>query len=45
MRYAWKQTSKINNLRFTFNDYFKHVGLPFKKILSVMGIKNKQDKN
>ena len=44
MRYAWKHTSKINNLRFTFNDYFKHVGLPFAKILSVMGIKNKKTK-
>ena len=44
MRYAWKQTSKINNLRFSFNDYFKHVGLPFTKILSVMGIKNKKIK-
>ena len=44
MRHAWKHTSKINNLRFTFNDYFKHVGLPFIKILSVMGIKNKRIK-
>ena len=44
MRYAWKHTSKINNLIHTFNDYFKHVGLPFAKILSVMGIKNKKTK-
>ena len=42
MRYAWKYTSKLNKLRFTFKNYFKHVGLPFEKILSVMGIKNKK---
>lgn len=39
MRYAWKYTSKRNKLKNTFDEYFKHVGLPFLKILEEMGVK------
>ena len=39
MKAAWDYTSKCNNLTLDFNQYFKHVGLPFFTILEKMGIK------
>ena len=44
MKFAWKYVSKKNNVKVSFNQYFKHVGLPFMKILEEIGIKKNKKK-
>lgn len=44
MRLAWQYTAKINKLKNKFNEYFKHIGLPFFKILEEMGIEKNFEK-
>tara|TARA_Y100000591_G_C21816549_1_gene691063 strand:- start:163 stop:834 length:672 start_codon:yes stop_codon:yes gene_type:complete len=39
MRLSWEQVRKELNIKQKFNDYFKHIGLPFSKILKNIGIK------
>ena len=43
MEKAWGETHKKFNLNVNFNEYRKHIGLPFKKILTNININNEQD--
>ena len=40
MKIALKKTASAMNIRLNFNEYKKHLGLPFEKIMSKMGIRN-----
>ena len=44
MKIALKKTSLLLNIKLDFEVYKKHLGLPFKKIIQKMGIKNDIDK-
>lgn len=39
MRVSWEHVREKLNVKQKFNDYFKHIGLPFDKILKNIGIK------
>ena len=41
MRLSWESVRKKFEIHQTFEMYFKHVGLPFIKILKNIGIKKK----
>ena len=41
MRFAWKNTSERHNLKIPFKNYKSLIGLPFKKILKNLKVKNK----
>lgn len=41
MRFAWKNTSERHNLKIPFKNYRSLIGLPFKKILENLNVKNK----
>ena len=43
MSISWKILSKENKLNIHFREYFKKIGLPFKQILSELGIKKNQN--
>lgn len=43
MEKAWGETRKKFNLDVNFNEYRKHIGLPFKKILTNININDDQD--
>ena len=42
MRYAWNFAKKENNLNTPFENYFKNIGYPFKKILNKLKINKHQ---
>lgn len=44
MRVSWEDVRKKLNVKQKFNNYFKHIGLPFDKILKNIGIKKNKYK-
>tara|TARA_B100001063_G_scaffold135102_1_gene126375 strand:- start:382 stop:1011 length:630 start_codon:yes stop_codon:yes gene_type:complete len=44
MEYSWNKVKKKNNLKTSFAEYKKYIGLPFKKILINLGIKDNYNK-
>lgn len=44
MKYSWNEVKKKNNLKIPFSEYKKYIGLPFKKILVKLKIKDHQNK-
>lgn len=38
MRFAWNEAKKKHDIKKNFNSYFKHVGMPFDKILAKLKI-------
>ena len=44
MEYSWNKVKNKNNLNISFAEYKKYIGLPFKKILSKLGIKGNYNK-
>lgn len=44
MRLSWNKLTRENNIDTSFDEYFKNIGIPFKKILLKIGIKKNLDK-
>jgi HAD superfamily hydrolase (TIGR01549 family) len=38
MQYAWQSVNQVFNLKISFNEYFKYIGIPFKDILTQLKI-------
>ena len=39
MKYSWNKVKKQHNIKISFSEYKKYIGLPFKKILVKLKIK------
>ena len=44
MRVSWEEVRKKLNIKQKFKNYFKHIGLPFGKILENIGIRKNKSK-
>lgn len=44
MELSWNHVDSYYNLKTSFNEYFKYIGLPFKKILIKLNIKKNHNK-
>jgi HAD superfamily hydrolase (TIGR01549 family) len=42
MKLSWNEVCKEHNLDIAFEDYFSKIGRPFKDILDILGVKEKQ---